>query len=192
MPPLLLASTSPYRRQLLERLGIAFACHDPEVDESAFHDSAKDPRQLAQVLAAAKADAISQQQDHAVVIGCDQVCALDQEVLGKPGSAAAAVAQLERLQGREHLLLTAVALRHGATHRDFVETTRMTMRPMPRHELQRYVATDNPIDCAGSYKIEQAGIALFDKIQGEDHTAIIGLPLMRLCHALRELGVDVP
>ena len=100
--------------------------------------------------------------------------------------------QLERLQGREHLLLTAVALRHGAIRRDFVETTRLTMRPMPRHELQRYVAADNPIDCAGSYKIELAGIALFDRIEGEDHTAIIGLPLMKLCGALRELGLDVP
>ena len=117
---------------------------------------------------------------------------LGREVFGKPGSAAAAIAQLERLQGREHSLITAVALRRGTTRRDFVETTQLTMRQMSRADLERYVAVDDPLDCAGSYKVERAGIALFERIQGEDHTAIIGLPLMRLCAALREFGVDLP
>ena len=192
MPLLLLASTSPYRRELLERLGVAFQCHDPAVDEGAVHGSTSNPRQLAQTLAAAKADAVSKQRDDAIVIGCDQVCALGREVFGKPGSAAAAIAQLERLQGREHSLITAVALRRGTTRRDFVETTQLTMRQMSRADLERYVAVDDPLDCAGSYKVERAGIALFERIQGEDHTAIIGLPLMRLCAALREFGVDLP
>jgi len=192
MPRLLLASTSRYRRELLERLGVPFECRDPGIDEGEVLAGPADPIALARAVAAAKADAVSEQCDQAIVIGCDQVCALGNDVLGKPGSKPAALTQLLRLQGAEHALITAVALRQGNKRSDFVDVTRLLMRRLGQAELERYVAADNPIDCAGSYKIERAGIALFERIQGDDHTAIIGLGLLKLSASLREFGLSLP
>lgn len=192
MPLLVLASTSPYRRALLERLGVSFTCVDPGIDEAALRQPGQAPEALAAVLARAKATAVGKLHPDATVVGSDQVCAVDETILGKPGTAAAAIEQLLILQGREHRLITAVAVAQGRTVVNFADVTWLRMRPLDRGEVERYVAQDQPLDCAGSYKIEALGIALFEQLRSADHTAITGLPLLRLSRALRELGFAIP
>lgn len=192
MVALVLASTSPYRKQLLERLGVSFTCVAPGVDEEAAASGESSPIAIARSLAAKKAAAVAKAQPKDVVIGADQVVALGDRVLGKPGSAAKCKEQLSALQGQEHLLITAVAVQKGKDVHEFVEVTTLRMRPLTSKEIDRYVERDQPLDCAGSYKFERAGVALFDRVQGEDHTAILGLPLVKLCAVLRELGIELP
>lgn len=191
LPHLVLASTSPYRRELLARLGLQFACEAPGVDEHAA-GAGHAPEARALALALAKARAVAARRPDAVVIGSDQVCALGDEVLGKPGSAEAACAQLHRLQSREHRLATAVAIVHGSRERSFLDVTRLHMRALPPEAIRRYVAADQPLDCAGSYRIEGLGISLFDRIESEDQTAIVGLPLLATARTLREFGYELP
>lgn len=192
MTPIVLASTSPYRRQLLGRLGLPFTCEAPGIDETAAKDTTSDPMELARTLARQKASAVAGRHPGSMVIGSDQVATIDGEVLDKPGTAPAAVQQLQRLQGRQHTLLTAVAIHRSGETVDFVDVTRLCMRPLTDSEIERYVAADQPLDCAGSYRIEALGISLFAGIDCEDQTAIVGLPLLRLCAELRQLGVPLP
>lgn len=187
---LVLASTSPYRRALLERLGLPFECVAPGVDEDAY--SAGSPDELALTLARAKAAAVSAMCPGAVVIGGDQVVVRDGDVLGKPGSAEAAVAQLRRLAGRAHELISAVAVVGAGRWWSHVDVTRLTMRPLDDGEIRRYVERERPYDCAGAYKIESLGVSLFDAVEGSDPTAIVGMPLMALARGLREFGFRVP
>lgn len=192
-PRLVLASTSRYRRQLLGRLGVPFeavapACHEENPD-------GLPPLELARELSIRKARAVSI--SSGLVIGSDQVVDLDGEVLGKPGTAERAVDQLCRLAGREHRLITGVAVRDAADGRLEVDVDvhRLTMRALDRATLAAYVAHDQPLDCAGSYLLERRGIALFERIEADpdtaDDTAIIGLPLQKLCRLLRRFGYDV-
>ena len=192
MVALVLASTSPYRKELLERLGVAFTCIAPQVDENAARAAEPSPIALARGLALAKAADVGKKHGKDIVIGCDQVAALGEQILGKPGSAAAAKQQLQSLQGNEHLLITAVAVQFGKEVEEFVEVTTLRMRKLSDAEIGRYVDHDQPLDCAGSYKFERAGSALFDRVQGEDHTAITGLPVLKLAAALRRFGLCVP
>jgi septum formation protein len=192
MAAVVLASTSPYRRQLLERLGLAFSVEPPGVDEAAVKRATTDPAETVRKLAAAKANAVAARRAGAIVIGSDQAVIADGALLDKPGSAAAAHAQLRMLQGREHFLMTAVAIAHAGGVVEFVDTARLVMRKLTAAEIERYVAADQPLDCAGSYKFESRGIALFDRVEAADQTAITGLPLLRLCAELRALGVAVP
>jgi septum formation protein len=192
MPRIVLASTSPYRRELLKRLGLQFECVAPGVDEAAEQAKGLDPGSLARTLARCKADAVAAQHPDAIVIGGDQVIALGTEVLGKPSSAAAAAAQLARLSGQEHAVITACAIVYGKRAEEFADVAMLRMRPLDAAEIARYVALDNPVDCAGAYKIERGGIALFDQITASDLTAITGMPMLRLCAVLRDLGVAVP
>lgn len=193
-PSVVLASTSRYRAALLRRLGISFTCIAPEVDEDAWKQHGLPPQKLAEVLANVKSDDVLQRiaRNNAIVIGSDQVCALDEQVLDKPGSHDAAVDQLLRLSGREHQLITAVSLRHGMQTRLHTDITRLQMRVLTRKEIERYVAADEPWDCAGSYKLEERGICLFERIESSDHSAITGLPLIALTTLLRECGIAVP
>lgn len=190
-PPLVLASTSRYRRDLLARLGLPFACEAPGVDEDV-DGAGHAPEARALALALAKARAVAVRRPDAIVLGSDQVCALGDEVLGKPGSVATACAQLQRLQAREHRLATAVAIVHGRREHTFLDVTRLHMRALTAEAIQRYVAADQPLDCAGSYRIEGLGISLFERIESEDQTAIVGLPLLATARALRELGYVLP
>lgn len=192
MPELVLASTSPYRKALLERLGLPFTVEAPGIDEAHARQAATAPEAAAALLARSKAQAVAGRRTDAVVIGSDQVCAVDERVLDKPGSAAAAVEQLLLLQGREHRLITAVAVVHGRNVVAFADVTWMRMRELDRAAAERYVAAEQPLDCAGSYKIERRGIALFEQIRSADQTAIIGLPLLRLARTLREFGFELP
>lgn len=191
-PPLVLASTSPYRRDLLARLRVPFVCERPGVDEDVVKRTLGEPLAIVRELARAKARAVAARHPGALVIGGDQGAEVDGALLDKPGDAARATAQLQRLRGREHRLLTAVAIAHAGGLVEWVETTRLTMRALGDGEIARYVAAEQPFDCAGSYKIEGLGIGLFDAIAGDDQTAIVGLPLLRLCRELRALGVAVP
>lgn len=192
MPALVLASTSPYRKALLERLQLPFDCVPPEVDEAAAKQQPLAPEALAAQLARSKAVAVAGLRPDAVVVGCDQVAALGDTVLDKPGSDGRAVEQLLALQGREHRLVTAVAVAHGRQLVAFADVTWLRMRGLDRAACERYVAADRPLDCAGSYRIEALGIALFEQIRSADHTAIVGLPLLRLARTLREFGFELP
>lgn len=192
MAPLLLASTSPYRKQLLERLRVPFTCEAPGVDEASVKAQLREPLAVVRELARKKAQAVAGKHPGAIVVGSDQVATLDGAILDKPGSVASAQAQLQRLQGQEHQLLTAVAIVHPGGLVEFLDATFLRMRPLSTAEIERYVAADQPLDCAGSYKIEGLGIALFSRVQGEDQTAIQGLPLLRLAQELRGLGLQVP
>ncbi|MCI0357723.1 MAG: Maf family protein, partial [Planctomycetaceae bacterium] len=191
---LILASTSPYRRQLLERLGVQFRAVAPTVDEGAIQalfDSAS-AAELAEHLALAKAVSVSRLEPEATILGSDQVCVCDDRILNKPGTAAAAIEQLAFLSGKTHRLITAVCVWHeGATlrHRD---VTTLTMLPLSREAIERYVAADSPLDCAGSYKLESRGVGLFESISSSDHTAITGLPLLAVSRLLRQVGWSIP
>ena len=188
-PSLVLASTSIYRRQLLKRLNLPFECLAPQVDET--RQAGEPALALAVRLARAKAMAVSGQRPDAWVIGSDQVAVLpDGIVLGKPGTRSRCIEQLEACSGQVVSFLTAVALlrlRNGSP-REFVDTTRVAFRVLERQEIERYVDEESALDCAGGFKSEGLGIALCDSIDSSDPTALIGLPLIRLCSALRSVG----
>jgi septum formation protein len=193
MPTLILASTSRYRKELLSRLGVTFVSEAPGVDEDAVkHDASLTPRQVAEVLAERKARAVAERHPDAVVIGSDQLAHLDGTVLGKPGTAAHAVAQLARLSGRTHELVTAVCIVHPGGVERCTDLAHLTMRPLDAAAVDRYVAADQPLDCAGAYKLECRGIALFSAVSCADHTAITGLPLIWTGSVLAKLGFAVP
>lgn len=194
-PPLILASTSAYRRALLERLGLPFAVARPEVDETP--QPGESPRTLAVRLARAKAEAVLAGAEAgggaAWVIGSDQVAELDGEPLGKPGTAERAIAQLGAMSGREVRFLTALCLA-GQDGRRFesLDVTTVRFRSLSADEIARYVERELPLDCAGSFKSEGLGIALFEAIDSRDPTALIGLSLIDTARALRAAGFAVP
>ncbi len=189
---LILASTSRYRRELLERLGVPFRAVAPNVDEHAAWQPEWTPEELATNLAKLKAEAVAARFPDDVVIGSDQVAECRGQVLGKPGTRAAAVAQLTLMADTTHTLWTAVAFAANGRTTSHINRTQLTMRRLSRAEIERYVEADNPLDCAGSYKLESRGIALFTAIETTDHTAITGLPLMAVTTLLREHGFSVP
>ncbi|TGD73639.1 septum formation inhibitor Maf [Mangrovimicrobium sediminis] len=189
---LLLASTSRYRKKLLERLCLPFACRDPGVDEHPLHGES--PQDLAARLAMAKARAVGATAPDAWVLGSDQVAALDGQCMGKPGVHAAAAAQLQASSGKTVEFFTAVALVRGepAHARCEVHSTRVTFRTLEDAEIERYLAAETPYDCAGSFKCEGLGIALFERIESDDPTALEGLPLITTCRLLRAAGFTLP
>ncbi len=195
-PPLVLGSTSPYRRQLLERLGIPFSVCAPTCDEDALKDPTLSPQALAEHLAFAKAFSISSTQPETVVIGSDQVAAYQEgnewHILGKPGTAEKAIAQLTALSGRSHVLITALVVNYGSHCSRHTDLTTLTMRNLSADALTRYVAADQPLNCAGAYKLEARGVTLFSHIQSDDHSAITGLPLLAVTRILSEIGFTIP
>jgi septum formation protein len=188
---LLLASTSPYRRELLSRLCIPFDVVRPEVDETPH--SGESPLALAQRLAAAKAAAIATREGDAWVIGSDQVAELDGMPLGKPGGRDQALAQLATMSGRSVAFRTALCVMHRDLGRfDAVDTTVVRFRSLAMDEIARYVDAEQPFDCAGSFKSEGLGITLFEAIDTSDPTALVGLPLIATARLLREAGFALP
>ena len=185
-----LASTSRYRAQLLERIGLDFESCAPKYDEH--NDPALHPHELVRLQAEGKARSLRGDRPDAVIIGSDQVAHLDGDILTKPGSHEQAVAQLARLAGREHELATAVVVldARSGDERWHLDRSRIAIRSLSAEEIDRYLRHDRPYDCAGSYKAESAGPAIFDHQRGDDPTAVIGLPLIAVCRMLRELGVD--
>lgn len=188
-PRVVLASQSPYRRELLERLLPEFEVLAPRVDES--REPGEPPRDLALRLARLKAATVARLAPGRVVIGSDQVAALGNDTLGKPGSEAAAVAQLLRCSGEAVDFHTAVCISgpDGAPDLCHVDTTRVRFRTLTREEAERYVAADLPLDCAGSFKAERRGVLLMEGIDSSDPTAIQGLPLIWLGRALLDRGI---
>lgn len=188
-PRLRLASTSRYRRELLARLGIAFEVEPPQVDESRL--AGESPRELAARLALAKASAVAARHPDELVIGSDQVCALGDEVLGKPGSPDAQRAMLAALSGRTAVFHTAVALvsvASGVCERH-VDDTRCAFRELDSRELDAYVRAEPALDCAGGFKCESLGVTLLAGYDSRDPAAIQGLPLIWLAGALRRAGL---
>ena len=190
--PLVLASTSRYRRELLQRLGLDFTVHAPEVDEPPAAGEA--PRALALRLALAKAQAVAALQPEAVVIGSDQVADLRGEPLGKPGTHARAIRQLQRMRGQRVVFQTAGAVVCHATGFAQVDLApgEVQFRALSDAEIERYLLAEQPYDCAGSAKSEGLGISLLDAIHNDDPTALIGLPLIRTCRLLRAAGLVLP
>jgi len=187
---LILASTSRYRRELLQRLLLPFEVLAPDVDESTLPGEA--PQAVAQRLALAKCTVISDLHPDAVVIGSDQVCELDGQALSKPGDHARATAQLQQLRGRNVVFHTAVAVRCLARSYQSQEcaSVRVQYRALSDAEIETYLRLDTPYDCAGSSRCESLGISLLDGIENDDPTALVGLPLIRTARMLRAVGID--
>jgi septum formation protein len=189
---LVLGSTSRYRRELLARLGVPFEVAAPQVDETPWPGEA--PQALARRLALAKARAVARQHPGAVVIGSDQVADLNGQPLGKPGNHERAVAQLQAMRGRTVVFQTAVAvvcLESGFEQLDLAPVSVM-FRMLEDDDIERYLRAEQPYDCAGSAKSEGLGIALLDRIDSDDPTALVGLPLIRTCRMLRAAGIRLP
>ncbi|MFC4622774.1 Maf family nucleotide pyrophosphatase [Comamonas nitrativorans] len=190
--PIILGSTSRYRRELLQRLRLPFTAAAPLIDETPL--PGETPPQLAERLALAKARAVAAVYPDAIVIGSDQVCDLDGHALGKPGTHARAVAQLQAMRGRSVVFHTAIAV--VCQHDGFCQshTSRVTVqfRTLSDAEIERYLHIDQPYDCAGSAKSESLGISLLEAIHSDDPTALIGLPLIATARLLREAGVPLP
>ena len=192
MPQLILASTSPYRRELLARLPLEFEVVAPGVAEEHLHGESPADRALR--LATAKARAVSARHPQSLVIGSDQVAACQGEILDKPGDAARCRGQLTRLSGQTAQFYTACVLlgAHPSTHLAHVDTTTVVFRALSAGEIERYVERERPFDCAGGFRVEGSGIALFEYIESQDPTALIGLPLIWLAAALRVAGLQLP
>ncbi len=189
--PLVLGSTSPYRRELLGRLRIPFDVASPEVDETP--QAGELPRDLALRLALAKAHAVAALHPEAVVIGSDQVADLDGLPLGKPGEHAKAVAQLQRMRGQVVIFQTAVSvvcLANGFEDTQLA-AVKVKFRDLSDVEIEAYLRAEEPYDCAGSAKSEGLGIALLESIDNDDPTALVGLPLIRTCQMIRAAGVSI-
>jgi septum formation protein len=190
VPKLILASSSRYRRELLSRLRLPFEVMVPDVDERALPGEA--PAALALRLALAKAQAIARLQPAAVIIGSDQVADLRGEALGKPGTHAHAVRQLQRQRGQRVRFHTAVAVVRADSGfgQSALVSVDVSFRDLSDAEIEHYLRTEQPYDCAGSAKCETLGIALLDAIESDDPTALVGLPLIRTCALLRQAGID--
>ena len=190
--PLVLGSTSRYRRELLQRLRLPFEVAAPGVDETPA--PGESPAALASRLALAKAHAVAATLPQAVVIGSDQVADLDGEPLGKPGSHERAVVQLRRMRGRQVVFQTALAVVCRATGfaQSDLAPVRVRFRDYSDAEIEAYLRADTPYDCAGSARSESLGIAMLDAIESDDPTALVGLPLIRTCRLLRAAGLPVP
>ena len=189
--PLILGSTSRYRKELLTRLRIPFETAAPDVDETPH--SNESPKDLALRLALAKARAVALKYPEAVVIGSDQVADLDGTPLGKPGNHTNAILQLQRMRGKTVIFQTAlsvVCIATGYERTDLAEV-KVKFRNLSDAEIETYLRSEEPYDCAGSAKSEGLGIALLDAIDNDDPTALIGLPLIRTCQLLREAGVKL-
>jgi MAF protein len=192
LPPIVLASSSNYRRELLARLQLPFTSCSPEIDETALkHES---PQALVQRLALNKAQALAEQCPQHIIIGSDQVAVLDGRIIGKPLHAQGATQQLSAASGRSVVFLTGLAVidtRTGSAQVDLVPFT-VHFRTLSPAQIQRYIAIEQPFDCAGSFKSEGLGVSLFQSTEGSDATSLVGLPLIRLCDMLNACGIAVP
>ena len=193
-PPLILASSSKYRKELLSRLGLPFITVSPDIDETPLPDET--PRETALRLACLKALAVGRQHPDAIVIGSDQVAECAGEPIGKPGSFERAFEQLKKMRGKEVRFHTALCVRNGrddhpddTLQKKTVETV-VAFRNLPDAELEAYLKTEEPYDCAGSAKNEALGIVLLEKIESDDPTALTGLPLIALTTMLRQCGLS--
>jgi len=192
MTKLVLGSTSPFRREILQRLGLPFDTAAPNVDEAQLPDES--PQELVKRLSVAKAQAVASQFPDALIIGSDQVAVIDDDILGKPGNHDRAVEQLRRASGRSVNFYTGLCLYNSRTkqHQLDVVSFEVVFRKLTDRQIERYLQREQPYNCAGSFKSEALGITLFEAMRGDDPTALIGLPLIRLTSMLVEEGVALP
>ncbi|MEJ2362375.1 MAG: Maf family nucleotide pyrophosphatase [Gammaproteobacteria bacterium] len=191
MDRLVLASTSPYRKALLEKLHLAFDVAAPDVDESP--RPGESPEQLVARLAEAKAQSLADQFDNALIIGSDQVAVVDGKIAGKPGNHENAVAQLKRASGKRVTFLTGLCVYNTLSKRSQVEVVPFSVifRRLTDKQIENYLQQEQPYNCAGSFKSEGLGIALFERLEGDDPNTLIGLPLIRLIRMLESEGFPV-
>lgn len=187
---IILASSSPYRRALLARLGLEFTCQSPEIDES------RQPQETAQGLvlrlSREKARKVQAENPEAIIIGSDQVAVIESEILGKPGSESRAIEQLMRSRDKTVAFLTGLCVIKGDIELVACIPYSVTFRHFSREEAERYVSREQPLNCAGSFKSEGLGVTLFRSQAGDDPTSLIGLPLIKTCEFLRQLGLQLP
>ncbi len=188
---LVLASTSPFRRAVLEKLGLPFDVVSPEVDETP--RPGETPAELVERLSIAKARAVAREREAGLVIGSDQVAVIDSEILGKPGSHERAVEQLRQASGRRVTFLTGLALVNaaGGQVQSEVVPFHVHFRELSETMIERYLQREQPYHCAGSFKSEALGIVLFERLEGEDPNTLIGLPLIRLVRMLEKAGMPI-
>ncbi len=192
MLELVLGSTSPFRRELLEKLGLPFSTAAPDVDES--HRKGEPPQILVQRLAEAKARAVTEGYSEALIIGSDQVACVGEQILGKPGNRENAIAQLSAMVGKIITFHTGLCLLNSKTNDAQVlcEPFHVHFRQLSSAQIERYVDKEQPFNCAGSFKSEGLGITLFRKLEGDDPNTLVGLPLIRLVEMLDKEGVVLP
>ncbi|WP_110664921.1 Maf family protein [Salinicola halophilus] len=190
MSRLVLASSSRYRRALLDRLSLDYTWTAPDIDET--RRPGEDAVTLAHRLALSKAQAVADDYPEHLIVGSDQLALFDDDILGKPGDFATACANLKRFSGRRVRFMTGLALLDTAAgrHRVLHETYDVVFRTLSDREIERYVAHDEPYDSSGSFRMEGLGVALFERFEGRDPNTLIGLPMMALCDLLREAGLD--
>jgi MAF protein len=193
---LILGSSSPYRKALLERLNLTFECHSPNIDESPLEqESASD---LVERLTIAKAFAVGNERlqnndtQNAIIIASDQVAVLDNQILGKPITEENAIRQLTRFSGRKVSFLTGLCVfnQQDNTYKYILNKYHVYFRHLEHDEIQRYITIEQPLDCAGSFKCEGLGVCLFEKMEGDDPNSLIGLPLISLCKLLKDQGIN--
>lgn len=191
MTPIILASSSPYRRQVLAKLGLDFNWETPDIDETPL--AGETAASLVKRLAKEKALALAERYPESLIIGSDQVATLDQEILGKPHSHSRAKAQLLAANGRTLTFMTGLCLHNAKTKHNHIscETYSVSFRSLSKAQIDNYLLREKPYDCAGSFKSEGLGISLFDRLEGDDPNTLIGLPLIALIKMLDKEGLDV-
>lgn len=191
-PKIVLASSSPFRKQILAKVVSNFDCFSPDIDESPLENETA--KQLVERLAIEKAKAGSDKFDDALIIGSDQVCVIDEEILGKPGDHQGAIAQLSKASGKTVRFYTGLALHNSRTQSTTctVEIFDVKFRELNPALIERYLQSEQPYNCAGSFKSEGTGIVLFDALLGDDPNTLIGLPLIRLVSWLEKEGIALP
>ncbi len=188
--PLILASSSPFRKELLQRLTLAFSTASPNINEAAFaHES---PIDLVQRLAEAKAAALAKQFPNHFIIGSDQVAVFNEEILGKPYTKEKAFQQLQRFSGSKVMFYTGLSVFDSNSNKHITTVAQYAVyfRILTDAEIRTYIKVEQPLQCAGSFKSEGLGVCLFERMEGDDPTSLIGLPLIQLSHILRQLGVN--
>ncbi|MCW9025511.1 MAG: Maf-like protein [Gammaproteobacteria bacterium] len=191
MKKLILASTSPFRKAILEKLGIPFETDSPQTDES--HLSGETPTQLVERLAIAKAQAVAEKHPDSLIIGSDQIAVNNNEILGKPGDHATAIKQLQKASGKKVTFLTGLCLLNSVTGDYQVEVVpfNVVFRELTESQIENYLRKEQPYNCAGSFKSEALGICLFERLEGEDPNTLIGLPLIRLVRMLEKENMHI-
>lgn len=190
--PLILASQSKYKKELLERLCLNFTQSPSQLNEAPFKQTKEPTQNICESLALEKAKKVFKTHPQSCVIGADQIAHLSEKKLDKPLTPENALEQLLLLSGQTHELITSVAVIWPKGQELFSHKTQLTMRQLDKPTLKRYIEIDQPLDCAGSYKIEKTGITLFERVESDDFSAIVGLPLLQLTQTLLKIGYQIP
>lgn len=191
MKKIVLASTSIYRQAQLKTLGIPFIAEKPLIDEEKEKDLSLNPKDLALKLSFLKAQSLAK--PNQITIGGDQLVSFENQILGKPGSIENAIQQITKMQNQTHELITALTIFDGPDNfKQVLNITKMKLKKLSSEQINKYIELDNPIDCAGSYKIEKHGVQIMEAIETSDFTAIQGLPLLELSKVLAQMGIAIP